>query len=512
MKKSSNNTDKLFELIKSLSKTEKRYFKLMVSPHKGEKSYLLLFNTISLQKRYNEEKLKADLSSKIAPESIRIYKKYLYDLIIKSLDSYHGKSAWPSKQCADILGAIEILYRRKLYSHCNALLKKAEKLASDAEDYPSLMKIMDWKRILMPYEPLRNNIESYMRLEKVLENLALTYTLFIKYNFRHIQLYFLSQKKFFHRGSGKSLSKIKEITSMLPPPGQIDKMPGGLQRAILECYSMYYQYTRNWKQLYIARKKLLEIERERYKVKMISQDTLSKSLYNFLVYAVYMNYFGEDFENALEEYALLMENDEKKKHTTLMFKLAKCTSLVLTDDAKVILIEYERVVRELQEQKEYENTGVYGLFFNIYFILGDYSQALIWVNKLMNESMKDSRIDRLGMGKLLLIVVHYEKQNMDMLESLIRSSERFMKKKGVFYEFERVFLSFFRRGLYIKGQTKENKGTFIELRKKLQKILTKSNDNFILEYFDFISWLESKIENRPFADVVKGKSERRGGS
>ena len=48
----------LFSLIKSLTKSEKRFFKLNSSLQSGDKNYLKLFDYIEKQNSYNEEKLK----------------------------------------------------------------------------------------------------------------------------------------------------------------------------------------------------------------------------------------------------------------------------------------------------------------------------------------------------------------------------------------------------------------------------------------------------------------------
>lgn len=47
----------LFNLIKSLTKSEKRYFKLTSTLQSGEKNYLRLFEAIENQKVYDEEEI-----------------------------------------------------------------------------------------------------------------------------------------------------------------------------------------------------------------------------------------------------------------------------------------------------------------------------------------------------------------------------------------------------------------------------------------------------------------------
>ena len=48
----------LHSLIKSLTKSEKRFFKLNSSLQSGDKNYLKIFDFVEKQKKYNEEELK----------------------------------------------------------------------------------------------------------------------------------------------------------------------------------------------------------------------------------------------------------------------------------------------------------------------------------------------------------------------------------------------------------------------------------------------------------------------
>ena len=48
---------------------------------------------------------------------------------------------------------------------------------------------------------------------------------------------------------------------------------------------------------------------------------------------------------------------------------------------------------------------------------------------------------------------------------------------------------------------------FRKLKTELEEIVKDPFEKRALEYFDFISWLESKIDNRPFAEVVREKAK-----
>ena len=73
----------LFQLIKSLTKSEKRYFKLSSSLQSGEKNYLKLFEAIELQNEYDEEAIKEQFKAETFIKHLPSEKNHLYNLILK---------------------------------------------------------------------------------------------------------------------------------------------------------------------------------------------------------------------------------------------------------------------------------------------------------------------------------------------------------------------------------------------------------------------------------------------
>jgi hypothetical protein len=60
------NMDRLYTLIKSLDKSEKRYYKIFASRHiiKGSKHEIELFNIIERLKNPDDQKVKASVKSR----------------------------------------------------------------------------------------------------------------------------------------------------------------------------------------------------------------------------------------------------------------------------------------------------------------------------------------------------------------------------------------------------------------------------------------------------------------
>ena len=79
-------TDDLFQLIKSLKQTEKRYFKIFASIHvKGEQNnYVKLFDAIDRQQEYDEKALLENLHGETFVKQFAVTKNYLYKLKLKT--------------------------------------------------------------------------------------------------------------------------------------------------------------------------------------------------------------------------------------------------------------------------------------------------------------------------------------------------------------------------------------------------------------------------------------------
>jgi len=68
----------LFDLVKSLTKSEKRFFKLSSSLQSGEKNYLKIFYVIDRQKSYDEEAIKEQFKKETFIKHFPSEKNHLY--------------------------------------------------------------------------------------------------------------------------------------------------------------------------------------------------------------------------------------------------------------------------------------------------------------------------------------------------------------------------------------------------------------------------------------------------
>ena len=105
---------------------------------------------------------------------------------------------------------------------------------------------------------------------------------------------------------------------------------------------------------------------------------------------------------------------------------------------------------------------------------------------------------------MLGIILHFELGDVHMLQSLVPSALRFFDKRPDVYPLERMFIHQLWRKVVRTSSDMERKKRLQELGSMIRKSYN-PNDNRIMEYFDFLSWIDSRVRNVPFAEALREK-------
>lgn len=183
----------IFILIKSLSRTEKRYFKITVNRHldtanKNENNYSKLFDAIETQDRYCEEELREKFKHEGFIKHFAITKHFLYEAIIKSLNQMYSKKSIQS-QLQFLLGQVELLFGKALYKQCLKALNKVQKLAEEHEQSLFAYQALVWKKKLLPYVGRTWDIEAFFEEDRRITERLNNETLFSRLLMRAELLY-----------------------------------------------------------------------------------------------------------------------------------------------------------------------------------------------------------------------------------------------------------------------------------------------------------------------------------
>jgi tetratricopeptide (TPR) repeat protein len=168
---------------------------------------------------------------------------------------------------------------------------------------------------------------------------------------------------------------------------------------------------------------------------------------------------------------------------------------------------------ELYEHKVFDSNKVslyYDMFY-IYFGCREYEASLEWLNRLLNETTLSVREDIQVTARLANVILHYELENYDLLPYLLRRTYSFLNKRKRLNRLEKTLLGFINKLLRVSSANKREIISLLgEIRTEMEKLTRNPKEAMILtEYFDYIGWLESKIENKPFEKIVREKALRK---
>jgi len=508
--------EKLFLLIKSLNGMEKRYFKLAVSVHKktDAKNYMRLFNAISKQKKYNDPELRKEFAGEKILKRFDMSKNYLYRLLLNTLQNFHRASS-VEQDLMNLLSRANILYNKMLYKSCSEVLEKARKLAKRYEYYEILIQVMQMlirvamaeKRDTRYTEGLHNEhalaLENVQRANEYRKMYHQLYTFFAK---KGNDLRVPGLKKQY-----KQFLEHPLLSGKVKPNGYEEKNYYFLTNGL--CYFCMGEVDKSYDHTQLQLKVINDYP-ERIKE---DPDTYITALNSVIFYGsvLYKIKEAEEVFKKLQQFLFLLPAKQHK----LFIAYDNMMALYLTAGLFREGLTYaDKVSEELKlfEDKVFASNKVslYHDMFYIYFGCRRYEDSLGWLNKLLNETTLGVREDIQVTARLTNLVLHYELKNFDLLPYLLRRTYGFLLKRKRLNKLEKVLLKFIAKMLRVNPDDKKLMiSLFIEIKEALEQVTRKPDEARVLtEYFDYISWLESKITNRPFEKIVKEKAVNRRGS
>jgi hypothetical protein len=139
------------------------------------------------------------------------------------------------------------------------------------------------------------------------------------------------------------------------------------------------------------------------------------------------------------------------------------------------------------------------------FIIKDYDKSINYINKIMNATNARLEPEQQSFARIRSLIVHFEAGNYALLEYSVKSTKRFLQKTNRIFKFERLILDFIIKAM---NYTDDNQrlGLYEKLKYDINKISDDRFEKNVLEQFDVISWINSKIEQTGMLNVLKKKA------
>jgi hypothetical protein len=484
---------KLFSLIRSMTMSEKRFFKIYSSRHAvgGKNNYLLLFDLIDKMNEYDEAAVRAASFVKNSAAE----KNYLYRIVLKGLNVFHAQST-TRLTVYDLLTSAEILKQKGLYQQSLIIARKARQLAEKNEllreqllvqelEAELLLKELDYAGTL---EVLEDDSTLIEKVQNMREMAALTTRAY------HENL---------SKGVARTSEELTPFDAILHDGLLANEEQALTIRARLHQISVsltFHMVAGNIKeQLAFAEKIVAHYESNLHLIEYTPIGYVSAL---FILGSSQRE--NKQYQEGLETAKRLgnaVELDEVKKSLKavassffyqhiLALKLhlqagshAEAKALVLNAEDKL-----QAFVPFIGKPQLYD---LYFQFCKLFYEVGNLKKSLYYTNEILNDLDFKERDDFQVSVRLFNLIVHFDLGNDFTLDYLSRSTFNYLKKRNKLFAIEKLIVRFLEK-YPSSDKSVEVKAKWSELHEKLAAFTDDPFEQRALSHFDFTAWVASK--------------------
>ncbi len=482
------------ELIISLSKSEKRYIRMQVSLQGQDKVYLKLMDAIEKDPDTPDTELrKIAFGNKGSANSLFFYKNYLYQVIMKSLRSYHQKDS-KNQEFLTVLANLEVLFRRGLYNHCRKIIQREKKNCYLTEKYNHLLELISMEKRLISvnsyshisYQELNTLYKEEQRIIEIVKRLSSWWRVI---NIVNKNMLSEENKRAYPHSY---YQKILESKYMHYPPDEMLTLSERYHKNALlaGCYYAlgdewnYYLVTHSNVKLMDHHPQLRNEEINRY---------LSMNYY--LMKAQLHLGMPDDVLHNLDKLEALGKEPVFVKSENVLSRLSffriffGIKALLKKEDfdeAEKIAAEFTRRYREIARQLD----PVFLVSIKYYKALLDYrkghnGQALQTLQDILNDTHYDTHVDVFRYARILQAVIHHRLKNTEVLDYLVKALYSMYRHAKGYYKAELLTVHVLAASLHKKPNRAKMENLHMELLALKADVFEKE----AFEFFDTPDWL-----------------------
>lgn len=508
---STGSTDSLVRLISSLTKAEKRSFKLYAtrsSSSQDEIKYLQLFDFIEKTENYSDELAVAKLKS-IKKSQLSNIKAHLYKQLLTSLRLQHAPHL-PTIEIRETIDHALILYEKGFYNQSLRMLDKAKQAALRIQSNILHLEILDFEKLIESQYITRSMSTRADELTQESTVLSKHIQGSIDFSNLSLQLYALYVKVGFVRDE-KDYRFVKEFFATRLPEYQISELSFEEKMHLYNAHVWYHYITQEFVMCFKYASLWVNLFEENATAIGHYREMYLKGLYN-LQNAL----FNLRNHKRLSESIRKLEEADLGSRDNMNLQLlhgwywliAKINDYYLCGTFNEGLEIVPKVEAFIQENDDrLDNHRIMILYYKIaclYFGNGDNRMAIKYLNRIIQLKDVSLREDIQAFARILNLIAHFELGTYDrLLDYQIKSVYRFLRNMGDLHGVQREILDFLRQLPF--ADEKSLTRAFRILHGKLVKLSKLPYEKRPFLYLDIISWLECKLENKTVQEVIREK-------
>ncbi|MEM9823995.1 MAG: hypothetical protein AAF985_23120 [Bacteroidota bacterium] len=509
--------DSLFRLVKSLTKAEKRNFRFYVNrvQKKGNIKFVQLFDVLDKQKRYDEQAIFIKIPD-MKRQQLSNTRRHLYRQILASLRLINIQKNIDI-EIREQIDFARILYGKGLPLDSLRILDRVKNIALNAHQDLLHLEIIEFEKLIEARHITRSIENRADQLAEESQRRTRIVTNAGKFSNLALRLYGL-YIKVGHTRNEKDYYMVKEFFHSNLPSYTFESLTFFEKIYLCECYVWYNHILQNFLQNYKYAQRWVDLFNVYPDMKAKDPDLYMRGLNNLLSALFHINYHSRFCEalDALETFGAQFQ-DRFNKNSEVQFFLYVYTHRINKHfmegsftEGLTLMPDLEKKLEEHQLHLDRHRILVfYYKMACMYFSSGDNKQALEYLNEIINLKAGTLREDIQCYARLLHLIAHYELENYNLLEYLVKSVYRFLHKMEDLNHVQKEILKFLR--LSLNSLPEDLKIHFIRLRDKLVTRADHPYERRSFLYLDIISWLDCKIKDRPVQEIIQAnfKQNRR---
>ncbi|MGB5821575.1 MAG: hypothetical protein WBG90_18985 [Saonia sp.] len=501
----------LFVLVKSLSKSEKRQFKLYVGRLgvNTDAKFLALFNLLDKIKSY-DEKLILD-SGIVKKTQLSNLKAHLYKQVLVSL-RLNPVNQNIRVQIREQLDFATILYQKGLYKQSLKILDKVKVIAIENEEKNIAYEIVELEKIIETQYITRSIPDRADELSVQAKQLSAQNVMTSKLSNLSLQLYGMMLKVGYVRND-EDYQKVQRYFESHLPKYRLEDLGFREKLWLYKAHLWYsfliqdflscYKYASKWVDLFYDHREMIYLNPVFF---LKGNHYLLESLF----YVKYSSQFKVTLEN-LEEIVNSNNFPKNDNIASLAFLYINSNKLNLhflegTFEKGLYLVKIVEygINKHRDRIDEHHIMVCYYKIACLYFGVGDNKTCIQYLKKIINNKNLKMREDLMCFARVLSLVAHYEAGMDYHLEVQLKSTYKFLLKMNDLHAVQKEMIKFLRNLGDIFPNELRNE--FQKLYDELKKYEDHPYEKRAFLYLDILSWLESHLQNKPVAQIIREKA------
>jgi len=494
------NNDPLHTLVQSLTKAEKRNFRLYAQRLQSKQDLLFvrLFDVLDKAKVYDDRQIKSRL--KLTGGKLSNLKRHLYAQILKSLRLLHIEKN-REIQIREQMDHAKILYEKGLYLQSLKLLDRVRGIAADAHQELLVLEIIEMQKFIEERHITRSRREKG-KMEALLDASEQQEALIsneVKLSNLKIQIHGLYITMGHARNEKDHKRVAKDFLATLQ--GFEQKRLGFMEQVFLhQSYMWYYYILLDFDRCYQHAQKWVAIF-DRHPAMIKDDPVLYMRGLAYELSSLFSMRHRDAYDKTMDKFEQFNKEYEAHMNTTgkiinfLYLYTARLNKHFLAEtyaEGIKLVPQIERLIRRYEPFIDIHRIMVFHYKMAwLFFGAGNYSKAIDYLNAIINLEAGHLREDIQCYSRLLHLIAHYELGNYEYLKYQVETVTRFFAKLKDLNHIQREILGFFRKNYALQGA--ELKQAFKTLR---ERVVVLSNDPYerrAFQHLDILAWIDKKL-------------------